>query len=134
MATDPIPDEVRDLLSERIETFEHLEVALLFGRDPNVARKADAIATDLHLPTAVVDDTLDRFASSGLLAKSEGPAGRDYSCRPEAAATLAALAEAHERDRAAIMQLMTTNALNRVRTSALRAFSSAFLLGRKRDG
>jgi len=121
-------------LTGRIETYEHLEVALLFGREPGIARDADAIARDLRLADAVVAETLERFMLSGLLVKSGGRNCQMYSCSPQAAATLAALVETHDHDRTAIVQLMTTNALHRLRTSALRAFSSAFLLGRKRDG
>ena len=134
MTADPVPTEVREFLAERIETYEHLEIALLFGREPAVVHSVDTISTALRLPAAVIDETLERFTTAELLARSEGPTGGGYACRPETVATLVALAEAYERNRAAIMQLMTTNALNRLRTAALRAFSSAFLLGRKHDG
>lgn len=134
MTSDPIPHDVRDLLTERIESYEHLEIALLFGREPGIARDADAIAVELRLPHGTIAETLERFTHAELLVGSTGPNGREYSSTPEAAVRLAALAHAYDRDRAAIMQVMTTNSLDRLRTAALRAFSSAFLLGRKRDG
>ena len=47
---------------------------------------------------------------------------------------LQALREACERHRLQVMNLMSVYAVQRLRTSALRAFASAFLLGKKRDG
>ena len=134
MTPDALPHDVRGLFAEAIETYEHLEVALLFGREPGIARDANAMAMALRLPVDTVAEAMERFTHAGLLVMSAGSNGREYSCIPAAAVTLAALAQAYERDRTDIMQVMTTNALDRLRTSALRAFSSAFLLGRKRDG
>lgn len=121
-------------MAETIETFEQLEVALLFGRGPESARSEDAIAAELRLPSAAVVDALDRLTRAGLLTRSANSASGYHLWRSAPGTTLATLAERYDRDRVAIMQLMTTNALDRVRTSALRAFSSAFLLKRKHDG
>jgi len=134
VSTAPLPPEVRDFLDQRIETYEHLEIALLFGRQPGIARDAPAVSSQLRLPDGTVAEALERFTHAEVLQKSTARNLHEYSCAPEAAVLLAALAQAYDQDRAAVMQVMTENAMARLRTSALRAFSSAFLLGRKRDG
>jgi hypothetical protein len=53
---------------------------------------------------------------------------------PELVATMEQLAGAYTANRLDIMNLMSANAVERVRNSAIRAFAKAFDLGKKSDG
>ena len=48
-------------------------------------------------------------------------------------ATIEALARVYEERRLDVIKRMTANAIERVRTAAIRTFSDAFLLRRKKD-
>jgi hypothetical protein len=77
---------------------------------------------------------VDHLSDAGLLTIVRDAAGDRVRCHTDASAVVARLSEVYEVARIDLISQMTQNALDRVRTAALRTFSSAFVLGRKRDG
>jgi hypothetical protein len=134
MTTHEIPSELRQFLRDHVETYEQLEILVLLAGAPDRHWRGDDIAAALHLDRAVVAEALAHLDRAGVLEPGGGDAAPRVAARPDHAVMLARLAEVYRRDRLGIMNLMTSNALERVRTSALRAFTSAFLLGKKNDG
>jgi hypothetical protein len=132
--TDPLSPAVRELLAERIETFEHLEVALLFAREPLRPRTVTSIIAELRMPDGAITEALEHLANRKVLDRTDSGGATVFSCRRELVSSLTDLATAYERDRSSIMRVMSAHALERVRTAALRAFTSAFLLGKKPHG
>jgi hypothetical protein len=121
---------VRELLHDHVATYEQLEVLLLFGESAE-ERTAAGVAAAVGIAEPLAGDILEGFAQSGVLGGSgAGPAARYRAVDRDA---IEALCDAHRRNRLTVMNLMSANALERLRTSALRAFASAFLLGKKDD-
>jgi hypothetical protein len=132
MTSHEIPTDVRDLLREHIETYEQLEVLLRFAGTRDRTWTMPEMTAATGVPAEAVADALARLAASGVLTASDD--GRRFSSSSDRAASIDALGDAFGRDRLGIMNLMTANALERVRTSALRAFTKAFVLGKTHDG
>jgi hypothetical protein len=132
-----ISDDVKSLLRDCIESFEQLEVLLLLHGTPDQTWAPDAVTTAsrLNLSEEAVADALAHLRRWKLV---EGEARLyRYSPANRLDATVRALATAYEDDRLEVMRLMNQNALERVRTSALRAFADAFFVGgggKKNDG
>jgi hypothetical protein len=132
-----ISDDVNTLLRDCIESFEQLEVLLLLHRTPGQPWTADAVstATPLKLSLDVAEEALAHLRRWKLV---EGEA-RIYRYNPanRLDATVRALAAVYEDDRLEVMKIMNQNAIERVRTSALRAFADSFFVGKggkKSDG
>lgn len=132
-----ISDDVNTLLRDCIESFEQLEVLLLLHRTPGETWSPDAVATatTLKLSSDVADDALAHLRRWKLI---DGEA-RVYRYDPanRLDATVRALAAVYEEDRLEVMKIMNQNAIERVRTSALRAFADSFFVGKggkKSDG
>lgn len=134
MTLHDIPIEVRQLLREHVESYEQLEVLLRFAGTQDRSWSPDEIAAKAGVSPELAGDALAHLSRAGVLAQSDSGATTRFSPHADHAGTIDRLGEIHQRDRLGIMNLMTSHALERVRTSALRAFTGAFLLGKKRDG
>jgi DNA-binding IscR family transcriptional regulator len=133
----PIDEEVRRLMSERIESFEHLQLLLHLHRHRERAWSAQELSDRLRIPSSTAESALEHLQRHQLLAASDGPDGPGF-CYAPADATLASvvdrLVRAYDESLLELMKLMSHNAIERARTKALRFFSDAFVLGRKKDG
>ena len=123
-----------ELLRSHVDSYEQLEILVLFGRQPGAQLTTPAVASSLTMLEDTAAEGLRQLAVKGLLEPRPGPSGEVFECRPEWTDQLGRLAIAHRDAHVDLITLMTNNALERLRTSALRAFSAAFFLGRKRDG
>jgi hypothetical protein len=130
----PIPIDVAEFLRDQIQTYEQLEIVVRIGRDPAAEHLISFLIEDLKMDSRAGAAIVDQLSGAGLLMIIRDTAGDRVRCQGSAATPVARLAEVYESDRIGLMSQMTQNALERVRTSALRTFSSAFVLGRKRDG
>ena len=96
-------------------------------------------ARQLHLDDLPLGETVKCLVRSGFLAMTgeESRNGLRFLYNP-ASPMLAELvdrvAEALEHEPLHVLDLMNRQALDRLRISAVRAFASAFVLGRKKDG
>jgi hypothetical protein len=126
-----VPDPVRQLLVEHVDSFEKLELLVLCGTRPETGWTADAAATELRLPVAVIEPALEALVASRILV----PEGRGHRlCGPDDAAGGPArdLCRLYHEDRVVILNLLATQALQRIKSSAARTFAEAFRLKPRR--
>lgn len=131
MAEEEIPLDVLALLGERVSGPDDLEVLVLLHGAPTTEWEVDMIARHLRLPKTELEAALGRLTAAGLLYR----AGGRYAYRSDDPATVAgvdALAELYTRRPTAIMRVLTRLALERVRSSAARAFANAFVFRKPR--
>jgi len=129
-----IPIEIAEFLRDQIQTYEQLEILVRIGRDSASEHFLDPLIRDLNMDSTAGAAVVDQLSTAGLLTITHDAAGDSVRCQENVRRLVARLAEVYEADRIQLISEMTQNALERVRNSALRTFSSAFLLGRKRDG
>lgn len=138
-ATDRVPDDVRALLSERIESYEQLEILLALERARGAEKTSDELSTTLRVGSALVEPALRALESRGLIGRrSTTEHEPHYLYMPATAAldgAVQALARAYAEQPIPVIKLMSENAIQRVRTGAVRAFADAFILRKdKNDG
>lgn len=140
-----IPPDVLALLRERLAGLEELEVLLLVRGDASRGWAASDVADRLGLPGSSGDAALEQLVKAGLLVIDGGGGGaeRRYAYRPgtrELDAVVTSLAEVYGERRLEVMQILSGQALGRIRSAAARTFADAFLIrngsqkGRKQDG
>jgi DNA-binding MarR family transcriptional regulator len=138
-APDRVPDDVRALLRERIESYEELEVLLALERDRSAERTAEELSAAQRIAPALAEAAVRALESRGLLAGRRGSAhGSCYRYSPATPALDAAvrgLVRVYAEQPISIIKIMSENAIQRVRTGAVRAFADAFILRKdKSDG
>jgi hypothetical protein len=129
----PQPPAFVELLQECIESFDELEVVLALMRHQERTATTVELAAELRWAEPGVVTAVNRLLRAGLLRFVPPTVILDPS-DPRRVIGLQQLIAEYETNRTRIMSLMTENALNRVRTSALRAFARAFVLRNKDDG
>lgn len=138
--TTAVDESVRSLLRDRIDSFEQLEVLLLVGRHQERAWSVQAIAEALRLDTDTAVAALEHLVQKELMVRVPpglAVAATSFRYHPgtptlsQAAASLAAICE---HSRIEIMNIMSTNALNRIRHQMAHVFADAFVVGRKKGG
>jgi DNA-binding transcriptional ArsR family regulator len=132
-----IPDDVQHFLRDRVETFEQLESLLVLWRQRSRKSSIDDIVSGSKMRENAVAIALAELNHAGLIEKYL-EAGVEYYRLSGALALndelLERLQHAYDDDILEVMKLMTSNAMERLRTSAVRTFSEAFVLRRKKDG
>ncbi|MGH8326077.1 MAG: hypothetical protein ACRET2_04880 [Steroidobacteraceae bacterium] len=139
-----LPDDVQALLRERIESYEQLEALLVLQEEGG--RTAEELCARLRVPLTLVESALQDLQSYGLVQPQPAqprpeqrqlePAAQRYAYVPETTALAAAvshLASAYARDPVPIIKLMSSNAIQRLRTGAVRAFADSFILRKDTD-
>lgn len=139
MATDEIPDDVRRFLSEHIESYEQLEILVLLQKQPGSALTSAAVAATSSLPESAAEVGMTELHRSGLLERRVIGNVAEFRYRPQSQDTVKTvehLVKTYRESPIQIVKLMNANAIERVRTSAMRAFANAFVLDRrnKKDG
>jgi hypothetical protein len=133
-----LPEDVRRLLQEHIESYEQLEILLLLRRVRYEAWTSASLATRLRINEALVAPALASLRAAGLLGAdtSDDPAAQPprYAYRPSSSgldATVGILDREYAERPISIIKLMSANSIERVRTAALHTFADAFVLNRK---
>lgn len=125
-----LPDDVRALLCEHVESYEQLETLLLLRRERYEEWTVESLAARLHVRVELVETALAHLETSGLVV-STGAAPARFAYRPTSSG-LDAAAGRLEREYAErpilIIQLMSANSIERLRTAALHTFADAFVL------
>ncbi|MEP7247010.1 MAG: hypothetical protein ABI885_25460 [Gammaproteobacteria bacterium] len=135
MTADSLPAAVHTLLREHVMSFEQLEIILLLHRQPRQGWSATEISEDRRIPLELVADALTGLETSKLIRRI-GNAGERVQLSPAEPATadaVRALALAYQDQHASVMSSMSMNAIERIRSRTLRAFSDSFVFG-KRNG
>jgi hypothetical protein len=121
------------LLRDCIRTFEELDVVLVLARTGDRRWTIPDIASETGMADTAVETTVRGLENAGLLVGGVTGYQLDRD-NPRHALGVEELLAAYDRNRHAVFSQMSANAVTRVRTSALRAFANAFLLGRRDDG
>lgn len=133
-----IGEDVKILLSDRIETYEELETLLTLFRRGSEVSTTQSISQDLGITFEEAARALDHLVHGNLVVIRVTDRSQYYRYAPGSPsleASVARLAAAWDSNRLEIIKLMTNNAIMRVRSDASRAFADAFLLRRrKKDG
>lgn len=133
---DELPKDVRALLHEHIESYEQLEVLLLLRRERYEEWTVAGLAARLHVRAELVASALARLEAASLAAITRTTPAPLFAYRPKSSA-LDAAAGRLDREYAErpirIIQLMSANAIERLRTAALHTFADAFVLKKKKD-
>jgi DNA-binding IclR family transcriptional regulator len=120
---------LRRFLLDHVATYDELEVLLLVQRHPEVDWTAAAAAERVGLPTEASRAALESLVEHDLLVRHGNPTMYRYAPASNALAVSAEQVQlAHRRDRFAIVQVMTTNAMDRVRGAAIRRLGEALQL------
>jgi hypothetical protein len=134
LSADVLPENVRTLLRDHLPSFECLEVLLLLHALDGEPASVESIGRRTGIAVELVLQGLIALERSGILRKNiSGPAEFRYA--PATAWLQNAcddLARLHREQRAAIMSEMSINAIGRIRSNTLRAFTDAFVLDKKK--
>jgi DNA-binding Lrp family transcriptional regulator len=136
--SEEIAHDIRAFMLAYVSSYEQLELLLLLRREAPAAWPLARVAEALAIPHASAAVSLEELARRGLL-RGEGCRGDAAYCFDPADASttdlVARLARAYDERRVAVIDLMSTNAIDRIRKSALRTFAEAFRVrGPKKDG
>lgn len=135
MSHDAIPADVRQLLREHLTGFERLEIALLLRAHPHEDWDVAALTRQTGIAAELALEALQGLKAAGLIAT---PAGNALSFRygpanPARAAAMDRLARVYREQRAAVMSLMSVQAIERIRSRSIRAFADSFVFTRKKS-
>lgn len=129
---------VQRLLRDHIESYEQLELLLLLRAEPDHPWTVDALSARLRIPASLVLLALDALQTAGFVNARPFGAEKQYACVAQTdyvEATLARLVQAYREHPIPILKQMSANAIERVRTAALRTFADAFILRKdNKDG
>lgn len=128
-----IPAEVRELLDGPVDTVEKIEVLFLAWREPTTVWTVAATAARLRLPADAVATALAEL-DHGRLLVGDGPGYRYAPAAEPVRAAVTALCTMYDADRLLMLREMTALAMDRIRSSAARAFSDAFRIRRRDPG
>jgi hypothetical protein len=120
LAESRLPDEVRALVRNHLETMTHLDALLLLGASPDAALPAEAVAARIGAEPEAAAKALRDLAAASLVAEEASAGGTGYRFAPgdaslrHAAGTLAemyrrfpvqVIRAVYERPPAAVQQL-----------------------------
>ncbi|HVO47908.1 MAG TPA: helix-turn-helix domain-containing protein [Steroidobacteraceae bacterium] len=135
MSFRPLPAQVRALLGTTVGSHEQLAILLHLHRDPTLKLTARELGSRLRITESLVETALAELCTAGLLERdgSGTPTRYAYRASEELGMAVAALDREYDANPVEVIRFMTTSAIERLRTSALKAFADAFILTRKRD-
>jgi hypothetical protein len=129
-----ISDDVLRLLREELHGYAALETLILLSSQPNHTWRASQIAAELKIVEAEVEQALRELMSCGMASEHALRGSFAYQTGNEARErAVKELRRAYEENRMELVRIMSRNAIERVRSSAARAFADAFVLGKKKN-
>ena len=135
MADEEFPEDVRDFLYEHIESYEQLAVVMLLHSHPGEALDANTVALETRLPNDLAKQALEELCVKELVKATAYGSSLKYARAASTAPTVARLAACYESRPLEIMSLMNANAIQRLRSSMVKSFANAFIVGKKKkDG
>jgi hypothetical protein len=130
------PTQYTEFLREYIETFEDLEVTLGVAEHGRTGTNLERLVESVQIDAPTVRGIVERLHRRGVLILADDASGTcvvDWSL-PGIAAVLEQLAADYRLNRIRVMSELTANALDRVRTAAIRAFAQAFVIRKDPNG
>jgi len=125
-------EQLREFLREHVSSFEELESLLFFARAPRRAWTLVDVATALNVAHESAEAALHLLLEK-FVAREVGAGSRAlyrYAPRADLDSLVECLRRAYDEERLTVVQIMTANALRRVRSSAARQLADAFRLER----
>jgi predicted transcriptional regulator len=131
---DSAPPSLAQFLSERVTTYEELEV-LLFLVAEGKPMTASELSARVGVHEAAARTAAQALAARGLLDALDSESVPRYAYSPEnpCAEDVDLLVRMYRTERMTIVELMARNALSRIRAAALHTFAEAFRIHRKND-
>jgi hypothetical protein len=126
-------DPLQVFLLDRIEGYEELEVALLLYRQPDDAWTSRSAAERLGIAVEQATTAFDGLEARGLAVR-DGNTFRYGPASKELDAAMGVLVRTYDANRIAVIQYLTQNAIERMRTSTVHRFAEAFRVRGKKDG
>jgi len=138
----PVSEAVRELVRERVHTLEHLHVLLWLraqcGADgPEAVRDVERrLTAALSLPLALLRSTLTQLCERELVSmqrtRGEPTRWRYAPATAELDSAVRELEAAYAESSVELLQLFSSNAIERFRSGSLKLFADALRLDKKR--
>lgn len=123
-----VEESVRAFLRDSIDSFESLEILLLLRRE-RTACTAEELGRRLGTRVPLIDDALASLVRTGLVNADRNVLTYAYADEDAARdAIVSSLERVYRDEPIRIMQLMSANAIERLRTRTIRAFADAFVV------
>jgi DNA-binding IclR family transcriptional regulator len=106
-----VPASVRELIRERVQALEHIEVLLLMHGQPERGWSVKELAAQLQLSVALVEAALAHLGQHGFVAVD----GERYCLAAHEQASVDELAQSYEAARPELLALISSDAMGRVR-------------------
>lgn len=129
MQAGDLPEGVRRLIADSIDSVEQLEILLLLLQHPERTWTAETVARELRVSSLSAGDRLEDLTRDALLARVKG--GEEYRYAPGSAAldeAVRGLATAYTERRVTVINLIFSKPVDKIRT-----FADAFRLRKKED-
>lgn len=138
MAEDRKLLELRQFLFSYVETYEELQVLACLGVGRELWWEPENVTRECGVEASATLSALERLAARGVLAQQGTDSGVQFRLhedfRPRAG-ILDRLALEYRQNRLQLIEMLTHNAIERVRASALKTFAECFRIrGPKDDG
>lgn len=119
---------LKELLFETVESIEELLILVWFhDRGDGSDGDSEEAARDTSLSADAADAALSSLAARGFISPSSGSPRRfHYAPSSELRDALSKIVLEYKLNPVQVMSLMTANAIERVRTAALRTFAECF--------
>ncbi len=130
MRTSDLPEEVRRLIADHIDSVEQLEILLLLYQHPERTWDAESVARELRVAAISAGERLEDMAHSGLLTRKDGKPV-EYRYAPANAAlgdAVRGLSTAYSERRVTVINLIFSKPVDKIRT-----FADAFRIRRDDD-
>ncbi len=120
-------EELRTFLRDYVSSFEQLAALLLLARSPRRSWRSSDVSTALDLPEEIVDGALAAMSERLVLRQRSAGARpiHHYAPHAELEPLIERLGNAYCEHRLTIVQLMTSNAMDRVRGAAAQRVADA---------
>jgi DNA-binding transcriptional ArsR family regulator len=128
-------ERLRYFLRDHVSGYEELQALLLLAREAGQDWTESEVAESLNVPVELVSSALESLLSTGMVEVVRRGNLTAFRYAPKTDILRGAVVElqrAYSEQRLTVMQMMSANALERVRTATLRRFADAFRLERSR--
>jgi hypothetical protein len=130
LRSNDLPEDVRNLITDHIESVEQLEILLLLHQHRSRVWTADSVARELRIAPISAGERMDELARASILSRTQGsPVEYRYAPgSPSLDAAVTGLARAYSERRVTVINFIFSKPVDKIRT-----FADAFRLRRDDD-
>lgn len=121
---------VRALLTTQLDSFEKLEIVRALRASAHVV-STEALEVTCRFTSELIRETLNDLERARIIEREGGSGDVRLGTRSKAP-EFEALMQLYEGDRSHVLSVLSSQAMERIRLMAARAFADAFLIRRKR--